>query len=289
MTRNLNFIKIGIISIGILGVAFVLFIFLSNFSFSNPEITISKTFTIGDIPTSYKNYDSTCNNFAILEFKLPSADSTYEVTGIDIYYSMAAMGMGKKSEQRSQVKFLNTNTAETKIYSGRDSSAGNMDYTRNAVNIANGIYQSGTNLKFAMQAWRTLEGIPGCNTAVNRVNASSWTITLHYIPIANNQYKESEQGSKKGLLPPKLTCAERNSINAPSAGLIIWCSNCGQNGELQIYNGSKWNALIMQAASDSIAAQKRTVTLTPDATRNSSESRKIKLRELSADTIVGIN
>ena len=43
-----------------------------------------------------------------------------------------------------------------------------------------------------------------------------------------------------GFLPPRMTEAERILIDAPVAGLIIWCSNCGTKGELQVYNGTEW-------------------------------------------------
>ena len=42
----------------------------------------------------------------------------------------------------------------------------------------------------------------------------------------------------KGFLPPRMTSAERNGISSPVAGLLIWCSNCGISGELQVHNGS---------------------------------------------------
>jgi len=48
------------------------------------------------------------------------------------------------------------------------------------------------------------------------------------------------QSSSKGLLIPRLTQAERNLISNPAAALMIWCSNCGVNGELQIFNGTNW-------------------------------------------------
>jgi hypothetical protein len=58
--------------------------------------------------------------------------------------------------------------------------------------------------------------------------------------------------TNQGLLPPRLTFSERNSIVNPAAGLIIWCSTCGSNGELQVYNGSTWQSLMNGVASDSI-------------------------------------
>jgi hypothetical protein len=46
--------------------------------------------------------------------------------------------------------------------------------------------------------------------------------------------------SSKGFLPPRLTAAQRDSIRNPIAGLQIWCINCCQNGEMEVYNGITW-------------------------------------------------
>lgn len=54
--------------------------------------------------------------------------------------------------------------------------------------------------------------------------------------------------TSKGFLPPRMTLVQRNSISSPVAGLIIWCSNCGTSGELQVYNGTTWTNMIGGAA-----------------------------------------
>ena len=46
--------------------------------------------------------------------------------------------------------------------------------------------------------------------------------------------------TSKGFLPPRMTFAQKVAISNPDAGLTLWCSNCGSNGELQVYNGSAW-------------------------------------------------
>ena len=46
--------------------------------------------------------------------------------------------------------------------------------------------------------------------------------------------------TSKGLLPPRMTGLQRNTISSPVAGLMIWCTDCGTSGELQVYNGSGW-------------------------------------------------
>ena len=48
----------------------------------------------------------------------------------------------------------------------------------------------------------------------------------------------------KGFLPPRMTGAQKNGIANPAAGLVLWCSNCGPTGELQVFNGTLWTNLI---------------------------------------------
>ena len=44
----------------------------------------------------------------------------------------------------------------------------------------------------------------------------------------------------QGFLPPRVYAAQRDAIVSPVAGLTIWCINCGQYGELNIFNGVGW-------------------------------------------------
>jgi Flp pilus assembly pilin Flp len=50
--------------------------------------------------------------------------------------------------------------------------------------------------------------------------------------------------TSKGFLPPRMTASQRNAISSPVAGLMIWCTDGGLSGEIQIYNGSDWVNLI---------------------------------------------
>jgi len=56
------------------------------------------------------------------------------------------------------------------------------------------------------------------------------------------------QSTTKGLLPPRMTEAQRNTINIPALGLMVYCSNCGTNGELQVYNGAEWTNAVGESA-----------------------------------------
>lgn len=55
--------------------------------------------------------------------------------------------------------------------------------------------------------------------------------------------------TNKGFLPPRMSNAQRDNISRPPDGLIIWCNNCGRNGELQVFNGTAWANLAGGSAS----------------------------------------
>jgi hypothetical protein len=46
--------------------------------------------------------------------------------------------------------------------------------------------------------------------------------------------------TNQGFLPPRVYAAQRDAIVSPVAGLTIWCINCGEYGELNVYNGVAW-------------------------------------------------
>ena len=49
--------------------------------------------------------------------------------------------------------------------------------------------------------------------------------------------------ANKGLLPPRLSFAQRQAVANPAAGLMVWCTDCANKtivGQMQFYNGSSW-------------------------------------------------
>jgi uncharacterized protein (TIGR02145 family) len=60
--------------------------------------------------------------------------------------------------------------------------------------------------------------------------------------------------TNSGLLPPRMTFAQRNTIASPAQGLIVYCIDCGTNGgEPQYYNGSTWLNMTGGPAQSAIA------------------------------------
>ena len=58
-------------------------------------------------------------------------------------------------------------------------------------------------------------------------------------PHASAQLEVSS--TTKGFLPPRMTKFEREAIANPVAGLVVWCTNCVTEGELQVYDGIAWS------------------------------------------------
>ena len=69
--------------------------------------------------------------------------------------------------------------------------------------------------------------------------------------------------TSKGFLPPRMTSAQKGLISNPPVGLMIWCTNCGISGELQVYNGTIWTNLIGGATSGTIPGAPIIGTATP--------------------------
>jgi hypothetical protein len=56
----------------------------------------------------------------------------------------------------------------------------------------------------------------------------------------------------KGLLLPRMTQVERDAISNPEEGLIVWCLNCGLNGQLSAFDGVSWVNANMPSVSGSL-------------------------------------
>jgi hypothetical protein len=57
------------------------------------------------------------------------------------------------------------------------------------------------------------------------------------------------KSTTQGFLLPRMTDAQKTAISNPVAGLMIWCSNCGIAGEIEVYNGFSWTNMTGGAAS----------------------------------------
>jgi hypothetical protein len=53
----------------------------------------------------------------------------------------------------------------------------------------------------------------------------------------------------KGFPPPRMTYAQKMSIASPVTGLVVYCTDCGVAGELQVYNGTTWTKVMANSSS----------------------------------------
>jgi hypothetical protein len=198
--------------------------------------TLSATYTIGEIPTSFDTYDESCNGpSATLSITLPAGDN-YTVTSVDVAYDMTAKGGGWMSDQRSLIKFQNTNAEEATEAVGEGDEAGTQMYAR-TMSIANGSFAGSTEFIFEMRVRRTWEGDEGCNTLVNRVDATTWTITVHFSDVMDNpKVGVSTTTPSQALdVAGKLKLSDDNTV--PQPGTVRWNA---ATGDFEGYNGIEW-------------------------------------------------
>lgn len=215
--------------------------------------SVSATYGLGDIPTSLGRYDPSCNGSStILSVPLPMG-GPWRVDSISISYLMAAQGDGLGSHQRSIVRCQNTDQTESSVTYG-SGGAGNHLYTRTGVDIANNIYPGGATIQFEMRAWRTNLGTD-CSTTYNRINNFSWTITVYYSEFSSSAIGgsvgvgtiEPAEGAamdvfsdRQAFLPPRFTIAQRNNIDDPVPGMIIFNTT---TQKINVYTESGWDDL----------------------------------------------
>jgi Protein of unknown function (DUF1566) len=63
----------------------------------------------------------------------------------------------------------------------------------------------------------------------------------------NNSAMLDVKSTEKGFLPPRMTLLQRNAIPSPAAGLIVYCTDCNDDGSgvISIYLGDKWKNIMI--------------------------------------------
>jgi hypothetical protein len=86
-----------------------------------------------------------------------------------------------------------------------------------------------------------------------------------------------------GLLPPRMSETNRDEISSAVAGLLIWCSDCGISGQLQVFNGTEWTNLTGGTAETTLQFENSNVSFSPNLINftsiNQSQIGYIKLNE----------
>ncbi len=65
-------------------------------------------------------------------------------------------------------------------------------------------------------------------------------ITANPTDVADTSAMLEVRSSDRGFLPPRMTAEQRDAIVLPAPGLIVFCTNCGDYGVLQLRNNYAW-------------------------------------------------
>lgn len=65
-------------------------------------------------------------------------------------------------------------------------------------------------------------------------------ITANPTDVADTSAMLEVRSSERGFLPPRMTAEQRDAIVLPAPGLIVFCTNCGEYGVLQLRNNYAW-------------------------------------------------
>jgi len=103
------------------------------------------------------------------------------------------------------------------------------------IEIGNGTPSSGT---FAGIKWG--EGSYFVELSLDVAGGTAYKVigSTQLVSVPYSLYANTTQGSQV------ISKADRATMTETVTGTLIYCSDCGTNGELQIYNGTEWTNMI---------------------------------------------
>jgi hypothetical protein len=140
------------------------------------------------------------------------------------------------------------------------SSGGTTSSTTTSVTMDTTSLSNRINLKANTSDLTTLNTSITSNTASITTNATSINLKA---PIASPLFTGTVgigttnpssaaaldiTSTSQGLLLPRLSYVQKTAITSPVAGLVLWCSDCGTSGEMQVYNGISFVNIVGGAA-----------------------------------------
>jgi hypothetical protein len=147
-----------------------------------------------------------------------------------------------------------TATSATKLTTARNINGIAFDGTKDITisTIADAGTLTGTTLKSTVTASSlTSVGIIASLTTGAITNSGKLIVGASSAASASAVLEVSS--TTQGFLPPRMTYYQRTQIASPIAGLTIWCSNCGDYGEMQVFNGGAWTNMIGGTATGTIS------------------------------------
>jgi hypothetical protein len=143
-----------------------------------------------------------------------------------------------------------TATTATKLTTARNINGVAFDGTKDITisTVADAGTLTGTTLKSTVTG-SSLTSVGTIASLTTEAITNSGKLIVGASSAASASAVLEASSTTQGFLPPRMTYYQRTQIASPIAGLTIWCSNCGDYGEMQVFNGNSWTNMIGRAAS----------------------------------------
>jgi hypothetical protein len=192
---------------------------------------------------------STENSYLNNSVLIGASSRTLALNSInEVVIGYNAVGNGSNTIQLgntdiSNVKTSGTITAGTITYPNTSGSI-NQVLTTNGSGTASWATVAAANAAAGTLTGTTLNSTVTGSSLTSVGTLTSATINGKVIVGASSAASSSAvleaSSTTQGFLPPRMTYAQKTAIVSPSQGLIIYCTNCGANGEVEVYNGAAW-------------------------------------------------
>ncbi len=155
--------------------------FNQNFVLMSFRTNAGAIYAMGDIPTD-SSFAALPGVSACPGTIVVAIPEDVEIVGVDTAYNMTTANEGWMSEQRSWLRCVSPGGVdESGMTQGSGNAEGTYAYERTGLTIANDV-AGGGNIEFELHAGRTWGG-SGCSTTYNKVDNSTWVMTVHYCEI----------------------------------------------------------------------------------------------------------
>ena len=223
---------------------------IGYFSLSNNTTAGSNT-AIGNqsLFTNSTGEQNTANGYKSLRLNTGSyntANGTYSLEGNETGTYNTAIGQSASSFIANG-QTPNT-TSDYSVYLGSNTKA-SADDAQNEVVIGYNAIGGGTNTVRLGNTSVTKVITSGAITVGAGSSSISGGLIVGAATSSNTSAVLEVSSTTQGFLPPRMSGSQRDAISSKVAGLVVWCSNCGSNGELQVYNGTTWTNIIGGTAS----------------------------------------
>ena len=199
--------------------------------------------------TNSTGEQNTANGYKSLRLNTGSyntANGTYSLEGNETGTYNTAIGQSAGSFIANG-QTPNT-TSDYSVYLGANTKA-SADDAQNEVVIGYNAIGGGSNTVTLGNTSVTKVITSGAITVGAGSSSISGGLIVGAATSSNTSAVLEVSSTTQGFLPPRMSGSQRDAISSKVAGLVVWCSNCGSNGELQVYNGTTWTNIIGGTAS----------------------------------------